>query len=303
MDRLWYLLDLSLALPLLLNGFDAFIAALGVCVFISFSMRGYEGITFSDPDKQKASSLGSVVLSCLFGALLIRLSPWIALPTLALTALRYFFLYRLSHESFNEEKLMLIEREPIETKKTYDRIKRVLDIVLGVTILVLFGPVIGVIALTSVISSGRPVFICQKRIGKDCREFEMYKFRTFETKAGKDRITRLGRFLRPLRLDELPQIINIIKGDMSLVGPRPELPSFHCLGMENIPDYPLRLLVKPGLTGWAQINYKYTTTLEEYKVKTAYDLYYVKNRSLMLDFRCLLKTPFAVFLALLRSDG
>jgi len=203
MDRLWYLLDLSLALPLLLNGFDAFIAALGVCVFISFSMRGYEGITFSDPDKQKASSLGSVVLSCLFGALLIRLSPWIALPTLALTALRYFFLYRLSHESFNEEKLMLIEREPIETKKTYDRIKRVLDIVLGVTILVLFGPVIGVIVLTSVISSGRPVFICQKRIGKDCREFEMYKFRTFETKAGKDRITRLGRFLRPLRLDEL----------------------------------------------------------------------------------------------------
>jgi lipopolysaccharide/colanic/teichoic acid biosynthesis glycosyltransferase len=95
---------------------------------------------------------------------------------------------------------------------------------------------------------------------------------------------------------------NIIKGDMSLVGPRAELPSFHSLECENIPDYPLRLLVKPDYR-WAQINYKYTTTLEEYKVKTAYDLYYVKNRSLTLDFRCLLKTPFAVFLALLRSDG
>jgi lipopolysaccharide/colanic/teichoic acid biosynthesis glycosyltransferase len=169
--------------------------------------------------------------------------------------------------------------------------------------LLIFGPIIGIVALISLFSSGRPIFICQTRIGKNCDEFGMYKFRTFKTEDGKEQITRLGRFLRPLRLDELPQIINIIRGDMSLVGPRPELPSFHKLGMENIENYSLRLLVKPGLTGWAQINYKYTTTLEEYRIKTAFDLYYVKHRSFILDLKCLLKTPFAVFITLLKREG
>jgi len=303
MSSLWYLLDFALALPLLLNGFCAFFAALSVSILISFSMRGYEGITFSDPDKQKASALGSAFIACFVVPITIFISPFVAVPAFMVTLFRYFFLYRLVRTTFEIDMIMLLTKEPLQTTKTYDRLKRILDVIFATLMLLIFGPIIGIVALVSLVTGGRPIFICQTRIGKNCDEFGMYKFRTFKTEDGKELITRLGRFLRPLRLDELPQIINIIRGDMSLVGPRPELPSFHKLGMENIDNYSLRLLVKPGLTGWAQINYKYTTTLEEYRIKTAFDLYYVKHRSLILDLKCLLKTPFAVFITLLKREG
>lgn len=303
MSSLWYLLDFTLALPLLLNGFYAFFAALGVSVLISFSMRGYEGITLSDPEKQKASALGSAFIACLVALITIFICPFVALPAIVVTLFRYFFLYRLVRTTFVIDMFMLVTKEPIQTTKAYDRLKRILDVVFATLMLLILGPVIGIVAFISLFTGGRPIFICQTRIGKNCDKFGMYKFRTFKTEDGKEQITKLGRFLRPLRLDELPQIINIIRGDMSLVGPRPELPSFHKLGMENIENYSLRLLVKPGLTGWAQINYKYTTTLEEYRIKTAFDLYYVKHRSLILDLKCLFKTPFAVFITLLKREG
>jgi len=302
MNSLFYLIDLLLALPLLMNGLGAFIAACCASVLISFSMRGYEGITISDKEKQMASTLGSAVMSCFVFPVFLPVSPFVALPALGATVVRNFIIYKRVKSQFKEESFMLTSNDPIEPKVAYDSFKRLLDVGIGVILLVLFSPVTVIVSLISLILEGRPIFICQTRIGKDCKQFGMYKFRTFDTKGNKETITKLGKFLRPLRLDELPQIINIIKGDMSLAGPRPELPSFHKLGMDNIEDYSSRLLVKPGLTGWAQINYKYTTTLEEYRIKTAFDLYYVKNRSFILDIKCLFKTPFAVFLTLLKKE-
>ena len=120
----------------------------------------------------------------------------------------------------------------------------------------------------------------------------MYKFQTL--KDGDDdiklRMTKFGKFLRDKRLDELPQFFNVLKGDMALVGPRPEMISFHNMCMKNIPYYRYRNYLKPGITGWAQVKYIHTTTLEEYIKKTEYDLYYIKNASFKLDIKIILST-------------
>ena len=104
------------------------------------------------------------------------------------------------------------------------------------------------------------------------------------------RITKIGRFLRKTRLDELPQVWNILKGEMSFVGPRAERPEFHVILQKNVPFYEERYLVKPGLTGWAQINFRYGSSVEDAAEKLKYDLYYIKNRSLLLDLGIILKT-------------
>ncbi len=119
MSSLWYLLDFALALPLLLNGFCAFFAALGVSILISFSMRGYEGITFSDPEKQKASALGSAVLACFMALTTIFISPFIAMPAIVATLFRYFCLYRLVRTTFTIDMFMLVTKEPIQTTKKH----------------------------------------------------------------------------------------------------------------------------------------------------------------------------------------
>lgn len=184
---------------------------------------------------------------------------------------------------------------------TFEIAKRLIDIVgalVGLLFLVLLFPFIGVMIL---LDSGGPVLYLQERLGKNGRVHKIIKFRTMKLDAEKDgvarpatqndqRATRFGKLLRRSHLDELPQIINILKGEMSWVGPRSERPEIIQNLEKEIPFYRARLFVKPGLTGWAQVNYGYAAGAEENSVKLEYDLYYIKHRNLGLDILILLRT-------------
>jgi len=184
-------------------------------------------------------------------------------------------------------------------------VKRMIDIGVSLLVLVFFFPVMLLIALAIKLDSRGPVLYVQERIGYRGRRFKLWKFRSMVENAEKEsgpvwagendsRITRVGRILRKLRLDELPQTYNILKGDMSLVGPRPEREFFVEQFKKEIPYYPLRLKVKPGLTGWAQIKHRYDRSLDDVREKLKYDLYYIENMSLNMDFKILIATVFVV---------
>ncbi|MDP3832066.1 MAG: sugar transferase, partial [Ignavibacteriaceae bacterium] len=147
----------------------------------------------------------------------------------------------------------------------------------------------------------------QERCGKNGKVFKLFKFRSMYDDAEKlsgpvwsqkndPRVTRVGKFIRKIRLDELPQMINVLKGEMSLVGPRPERPFFVEKLAEEIPYYKRRLKVKPGITGWAQVKHKYDESVEDVKTKLRFDLFYIENMSLRMDFKILFRTIFVVFL-------
>lgn len=185
-------------------------------------------------------------------------------------------------------------------KKAYEFFKRIFDCILALILFLFILPFWFLIALMIKISSPGPIFYKQIRIGKGGKPFQLIKFRTMIKEAEKDgpkmaqendpRITKIGRFLRKTRLDELPQLWNIIKGEMSFVGPRAERPEFQETLKSLIPFYQERFLIKPGLTGWAQIKYGYTSSLDENFEKLQYDLYYIKNRSFLFDLEIILKT-------------
>lgn len=190
----------------------------------------------------------------------------------------------------------LRERE----KEFYDTIRVVLDYTLALIIGIMTLLILPFVVLAIKIDDNGPVFYRQKRVGKFGKIFEIVKFRTMRADAEKagaqfasaddERVTRLGKFLRRTRVDELPQIINVLYGEMSFFGPRPEQPEFVEKLQKKMPFYTLRHLIKPGLTGWAQINYPYAGTIEENLKKLQYDLFYIKNRSALLDSMILLKT-------------
>jgi len=186
-------------------------------------------------------------------------------------------------------------------KAFYDKIKRVVDLLLAGATLIVTLPFWPLIALSIKISDRGPVIYRQKRIGKDRKQFFLLKFRSMnvgaENKTGPvwaekedSRVTKVGKFLRKLHLDELPQMINILKSDISLVGPRPERPEFVEKLEKEIPHYHIRHLIKPGFTGWAQIKFRYGRSVMDSQKKFQYDLYYLKNRSFILDAGILLKT-------------
>ncbi|MBF0215738.1 MAG: undecaprenyl-phosphate glucose phosphotransferase [Candidatus Omnitrophica bacterium] len=182
-------------------------------------------------------------------------------------------------------------------------VKRSVDVVFSVLFLVAFSPILGVIALAVKITSPGPVFYLQKRVGEDGSRFAIIKFRTMRDNAEKGvgrvwakendpRRTPIGGFLRRFNLDELPQLLNVLKGEMSLVGPRPERPHFVKHFKENIPRYMARHKIKSGMTGWAQVNgLRGNTSIEE---RTKYDLYYVENWSLGFDIKILFMSLFAL---------
>lgn len=182
----------------------------------------------------------------------------------------------------------------------YLRMKRINDIVTTSMILVLSLPLILLIAAIIRLTSRGPVFFIQERLGKNQKPFKLYKFRTMISDAenegpqwsqkGDKRITKVGGILRKARLDELPQFFNILKGDMSIFGPRPERYFFVEKLLKEIPFYSLRFTVKPGLTGWAQVNYKYGNSVQDSLEKLQFDLYYIKNMSFLLDLKIFLKT-------------
>ena len=185
------------------------------------------------------------------------------------------------------------------------KIKRLLDVFISGIGLVILSPLYTLISVLIRTTSQGPAFYNQVRCGVNNREFMLHKFRTMVKDAetdgarwsqpGDTRVTRIGRFLRKMRLDELPQLWNVLVGDMSFIGPRPERPDFVKELTDDIPYYELRHLVKPGITGWAQIKYPYGSTIEDAKNKLAFDLYYIKNYSLALDLYILLRTIRVVF--------
>jgi sugar transferase (PEP-CTERM system associated) len=179
-------------------------------------------------------------------------------------------------------------------------IKRGFDIVVAGLGLLLAAPLMALTALAVRLDSRGPILYCQERVGKDGRPFTLCKFRSMVANAEQgtpiwakdqdDRVTRVGRFIRLTRLDELPQLWNVLRGDMSCVGPRPERPFFVQQLTAEIPFYNTRHVVRPGVTGWAQVKYRYGSSVEDAAEKLRYDLYYIKHQSLIFDLTILLDT-------------
>lgn len=183
----------------------------------------------------------------------------------------------------------------------YELAKRALDILGGLTGMLILALLFPFISLAIMIDSGMPILYSQMRLGRGASRFKIYKFRTMRrdaeqggeaklTEKNDPRVTRVGDFLRKARIDEFPQFLNVLRGEMSLVGPRAERPEWVESFQRQVPFYRARLLVKPGLTGWAQINYGYYESVEEMSVKLEYDLYYIKHRTLPMDFQIILRT-------------
>jgi exopolysaccharide biosynthesis polyprenyl glycosylphosphotransferase len=187
-------------------------------------------------------------------------------------------------------------------------VKLVIDLSVGTLGLVLAAPVMLLIGLAVKMTSDGPALYSQTRVGQHGRVFIIHKFRSMRRDAessatgavwarpNDDRVTTVGRFLRRTRLDELPQLWNVLRCDMSLVGPRPERPEFVCDLAQQIPFYGQRHIVKPGLTGWAQVRYTYAASVEDAMEKLQYDLFYIKNLSIALDVYIILKTIKTVLL-------
>ncbi|MBE9529477.1 MAG: TIGR03013 family PEP-CTERM/XrtA system glycosyltransferase [Proteobacteria bacterium] len=184
--------------------------------------------------------------------------------------------------------------------------KRIFDIILSAFVFVLAAPIMLVAAVIIRLESSGPVIFKQERVGENGKLFEIYKFRSMRQDAEKgtgpvwagtsdDRVTRVGRFIRKTRIDELPQLINVIKGNMSFVGPRPERPYFVNKLKEVIPYYEMRSVTKPGITGWAQIKYPYGASVQDALEKLQFDIYYIKNMSPLLDLMIIFWTIKVVF--------
>tara|TARA_Y100000589_G_scaffold235069_1_gene222462 strand:- start:2210 stop:3577 length:1368 start_codon:yes stop_codon:yes gene_type:complete len=208
-------------------------------------------------------------------------------------------LNRIPFEYINIENLFK-NFNRTKNNKLQIRLKRLGDIVLSIILLVLTSPFLLLASILIWISDKGPILYTQVRVGKDGKEFNIYKLRTMIVNAeeGKPswaskkdkRITLIGQILRRTRLDEIPQLICVLNGDMTLIGPRPERPEIEIELKSQIYNYELRHLVKPGLSGWAQVNSNYAASLEGVKLKLSYDLYYISNQSIWIDFLILIKT-------------
>jgi len=184
--------------------------------------------------------------------------------------------------------------------------KRALDLVIAVPLAILLAPLFLLLAAVIVIDSGGPVFFRQTRLGLNGKPFNIFKFRTMrvmengdtvvQAKANDDRVTRVGKFLRKTSIDELPQVLNVIAGEMSIVGPRPHARAHDLFYMTVIENYELRQAVKPGITGWAQVNGHRgeTPTFADMQARVDFDVWYARHLNFLLDLKILAVTPFAV---------
>jgi len=200
-------------------------------------------------------------------------------------------------------EIWFLENINYQEKHFYNLAKRAVDIILGLVGFLVFLISFPFCALLIKLSSKGKIMFVQERVGKKGEIFKVYKYRTMSsfgpgntwTSVNDPRIISTGKFLRKSRIDELPQFINLLSGHMSLVGPRPEQPNIVKELKQQIAFYDERHLVKPGLTGWAQINNIYAASLEETRIKLQYDLYYIKNRSILFDLEIILKTVYYIF--------
>ena len=183
-------------------------------------------------------------------------------------------------------------------------VKRIMDIAIAVFLLIITSPLLLLTAIAIKLDSKGSVFYKQQRVGLHSRQFTVYKFRSMQSDAEKDgpqwakrndsRITRVGKIIRKFRIDEIPQLLCVLKGDMSMVGPRPERGVFIEKLRKTIPFYASRLKMKPGLTGWAQVRHHYDNDIEDVKIKLGYDIYYLSNASILLDIQILIRTIYVV---------
>ena len=207
---------------------------------------------------------------------------------------------RLPISQINDEWLLQTEGFSLNTRGSLRRLKRALDVLISLLLLIPAAPIMLITAIVVRLESPGPVIYKQDRVGLFEKEFTVYKFRSMRADAEKNgavwasahdaRVTTFGKFIRKVRIDELPQIWNILKGDMSFIGPRPERMAFVTKLKETIPYYSLRHTVKPGLTGWAQVCYPYGASEDDARRKLEYDLYYIKNMSILLDINIIFKT-------------
>ncbi len=222
-----------------------------------------------------------------------------------ITDVTEYWLYRIPlqlAEEYRDHYEILLNQAPISQEK------RVMDIILGLMMMLIALPFIAVFGILIVLNSGFPIIFKQPRVGLYEQFFMFYKLRSLKVDKRAEnsenpngtitqRITLVGKILRKTRVDEFPQFVNILNGTMSVVGPRPEMQVYHDKWIEEIPFYGYRNMVRPGLTGWAQINYGHTTTKEEYIRKTEYDLYYVIHKSILFDIQIIMQT-FETFLGM-----
>lgn len=202
--------------------------------------------------------------------------------------------------TINLDELWFVRNFNETGKKLFDQLKQAIDLFGACLAAFILLPIMAIVWMAIKLDDGGPLFYRQTRVGKEGKLFRIVKFRTMNIDAEKSgpqfaseadpRISRIGRFLRRYRLDELPQILNILKGEMSFIGPRPERPEFTKELEQAFPFYPLRFLIKPGLTGWAQVRYSYGASIEENLKKLQYDFFYIKHRSPILEVMIILKT-------------
>lgn len=229
------------------------------------------------------------------------------LYNLIFSKIKFTDMHKIYEDIFDRVPLSLLrynwflENISFASNTGYNILKRCMDMVISAVLGIVSLAIYPFVVLLIKIDDGGPIFIFQERVGQNNKTVKIYKFRSMSVNddgiAEKDKvrkITRAGKFLRKTRVDELPQLWSVLKGDMSLVGPRPEMPSLVKLYEKEIPYYNIRHLIKPGLSGWAQLYQntppKFDVGSDETKIKLSYDLYYIKNRSLLLDLKIALKT-------------
>lgn len=195
-------------------------------------------------------------------------------------------------ENFNEVNINIIKQD----LTMYDHISAIINIIFATLGLIITFPICLLISILIKLEDGGPIFFLQKRIGFLGKPFVIYKFRTMKTKSRSKKITQLGKILRKIRLDELPQFINILRRDINIIGPRPFMLSENRVFNAQVPLFSMRYAVKPGITGLAQILHRYENTLKDVRVKLGYDLYYIKHRGITLDLMILIQSLFTICL-------
>lgn len=254
--------------------------------------QDFEGIVLTDPPETYPAGLLEKLARLHF----LRI-PVYSEDTFFSETWRKESVHRLDHSWALRQNFQLARHS------AYRYLKAGADYLLAILLLPIALPLMALVALAVAVDSGFPVLFRQERVGRGEKRFTLLKFRTMHVRSEEDdpytrdrdtRITRVGRFLRLIRLDELPQIFNVLAGDMSFAGPRAEWSRIVADYETKIPSYHLRHLVKPGITGWAQVNYRYGSGLDDAIEKLRYDLYYIKNYSLVLDIEILLKTVLKV---------
>ena len=246
-------------------------------------------IVIAEPELQNHAGVAEALLGCKLGGLVVE------------SAIDCYEKYIRKIWLAGIRPAWLIYTAGFKPSRLYLGMKRFLDVISTVALIIIALPVVVLIAVAIKLDSPGPILFRQSRVGLNGTHFSIWKFRTMcfdaESSTGPvwaldedPRITRVGRFLRSYRLDEIPQVLNVLAGEMSFIGPRPERPNFVALLKEKIDYYALRLCVKPGITGWAQVMRPYGASIEDSYEKLEYDLYYLKHMSLSVDFRILLKT-------------